>query len=273
MPTVIDNPFSEDEVEEVRLNPAPLEKVLCQLRFPRVFGLTRVDELAAFQDVIRAEYPILRQERHQSVVLSEDGVAASGAEDVFRFSNRTDDWTVSLAQGFVALETTAYTNREDFIDRLARVLSALHKMAEPSPVAQVDRLGIRYLNRLTGMEAERERLRELVREDVFGPLSIESGLGDGNTLVASISQTHFRLDELSMQARWASLPAGELLAPGIDAVPEPSWVLDVDVFTETPVAFEPEALAATARHAAKHAYRFFRWAMTEEFILTRLVDK
>jgi uncharacterized protein (TIGR04255 family) len=169
----------------------------------------------------------------------------------------------------VSLETTAYTTRDEFVARLLAVFQALDTLASPGPVVVADRLGVRYINRLTGDDAG-PGLRRLVREEVFGPLTIQ--MPSGSEFLASLSQAHFKLDGPQMQARWGRLPPGAIFLPGIDPFESTSWFLDIDVFFEGQQVFSPGPTADAARHAASHAYRFFRWAMSDEFIAQRRVS-
>jgi uncharacterized protein (TIGR04255 family) len=56
------------------------------------------------------------------------------------------------------------------------------------------------------------------------------------------------------------------MLPGLDAVDTRSWVFDVDVYAERTKAFSVEDTVMDATVAADHAYRLFRWAVTDEFL-------
>ena len=83
--------------------------------------------------------------------------------DQARFADIDGAWRVSLTPEFVALETLAYTSRGDFIGRMRTVLEAVDKHVEP---AVVQRLGLRYIDRVTG-EALGE-IAALVRPEMLG---------------------------------------------------------------------------------------------------------
>jgi uncharacterized protein (TIGR04255 family) len=260
-------PFGEEPVDEIPLDPAPLVKVIAQLRFPPVLSIGQDAYMAAFQEHVRGRYPVLRPEMNIEAIIGPEGVQQQTTR-VWRFHDVEDDWSVVLSTGFVALETKRYTSRDDFIRRLGEVFDALNGMADPKPVVVSDRLGVRYVNRLTGADAT-DRLQDLIRPEMYGPLTMAMPVG--MEFVASIGQAHFRLDGPQMQARWGKLPADAAFLPDVPPVSEPSWMLDIDVFFDGQSPFEPTASTKAAAHASNHAYRFFHWAMQPNFIDERRV--
>lgn len=270
MGEVVINPFGEEPLEEVRLEPAPLVRVLAQLSFPPVVSIAQETYIAPFQERLRARYPVLQPETAVEAVLGPQGLIQQSTSKVWRFQDVDDAWTVVLGTGSVSLETAHYGSRDDFISRLVEVFEALDALAPSKPVVVYERLGVRYVNMLRGEDAT-TRLQGYIRPEMYGPLVIE--MEPGMEFLASVGQAHFRLDGPQMQSRWAKLPPGAALLPDLQPVNEPTWVLDIDVFFDTRTSFEPEQAGAAARHAATHAYRFFRWVMSEEtFIAERRVD-
>lgn len=265
MALVIRNPFGDEPLEEVPLEPAPLVKVLAQVRFPAVAAISRAEFIAPFQEKLRKRYPVMRKDEQVVTAFTPLGVEAHKSQ-VWRLLNLEANWTVGLGTDFVSLETTAYESRADFVARLEEIFNAFDSMDRPAVV--FDRLGVRYINRLLGADAT-TLLEQWVERPVFGALAIESEMPPGTSLLAGIAQAHFQLDGLQMQARWGRLPAGASFLPGIDPIDETSWVLDVDVFIEETTEFTVESATSATSHATAHAYAFFRWAMTDKFLNNR----
>lgn len=261
------SPFGEEALEEVRLEPAPLTRVLAQLRFPPVVSIAQDAYIAPFQERLRERYPVLQPETAVEALLSPQGVIQQSTSKAWRFQDIDDTWTVVLGTGFVTLETTHYESRDDFITRLTEVFAALDVLAAPRPVVVYERLGVRYVNVLRGEDAT-TKLETYIRPEMYGPLAIE--MAPGMRFLASVGQAHFQLDGPQMQSRWAKLPPNAAFLPDVPPLAEASWVLDIDVFFEGRSPFDPEQAASAARHAATHAYRFFRWVMREDtFIAER----
>lgn len=259
-------PFAEEPLEEIALDPAPLRRVLAQLRFPPVASIANEAFIGPFQERLRAKYQLLRPETTVEAVFGPEGVVQQNTTKVWRLHDIEEQWSVVLAPSFVTLETTAYRSRDDFVDRFREVLDAFHAMADPPPALVYERIGVRYVNMLTGSDAT-SKLRGYIRSEMYGPLAIE--MTDGMEFIANVSQAHFQLDGPQMQARWAKLPPNAIAVPDVPPVDEPTWLLDIDVFFEGRAPFDPADVVASARHAATHAYRFFRWAMNESFIEDR----
>ena len=179
---------------------------------------------------------------------------------VWRFHDASEAWRVILAPDFLALETIKYTSRDDFLQRLGVVLQALKEHVDPQIV---DRLGVRYIDQVTGENLE--ALPQLVRPEVAGIL--------GTPLRAhvrhAISEHVFALPEDAGQvtARWGLVPPRGTVDPGaIDAIEEASWLLDVDAFQVERRALEVEAIVDQVRGFAERIYSIFRWAVTDEFL-------
>ena len=261
-------PFAEEPLEEIALDPAPLVRVLAQLRFPPVASIAHEMFIAPFQERLRATYPLLRPETTVEALVGPEGLVQQQTSKVWRLLDINERWSVVLAPSFVTLETTAYASRDDFIQRFCAVLEAFNAMADPAPALVYERLGVRYVNVLTDEDAT-SKLGGYIRPEIYGPLAIE--MTDNMALIANVSQVHFQLDGPQMRVQWAKLPPNAVAAPDMAPMPGPSWMLDIDVFFEGRVPFDAAAVAESARHAATHAYRFFRWAMDDSFIEDRRV--
>jgi uncharacterized protein (TIGR04255 family) len=256
----IENPLTAPLPPEVPLPNAPLVRVIGQVRFPPVLSLEKREFVAPFQEAIRGTYPVLRPEQAQSIMLGPDGVAPGQKQTAWRFSDSDARWRVSLTPEFVAIETTAYTSRRDFLDRLQEVLEAIAEHVKP---ALAQRVGVRYVDRVTG-EALVE-IRNLVRPEVLGIVAAPVAVH----VLHSLTQTVFALPEAKEQilGRWGLVPAGATVDPtAIEPINEPSWVLDVDMFSNEERPFVPGEIVRAARQFSERLYAVFRWAVTEEFL-------
>ncbi len=256
----IQNPLTAPVPAEVPLTDAPLVRVIAQVRFPPILSLEKREFIAPFQEAIRGTYPVLRPEQAQGIMLGPHGVAPGPKQVAWRFGDVAGGWRVSVTPEFVAIETTSYTSRDDFLARLRFVLDAFAEHAEP---ALAQRMGIRYIDRITG-DALAE-ISELVRPEVLGivatPLSEQPR--------HSLTETVFALPDSKEQllARWGLVPAGGTVDPNaIEPIDEPSWVLDVDMFSSQERPFVPEEIVATVRRYSERLYTVFRWAVTDDFL-------
>ena len=242
------------------LDSAPLVRVIAQIRFPVIASIEKRDFIASFQESIRDAYPILRQEQTQGLVMGPQGIAASPGEVIWRFHELDGAWRVSLAPGFVALETTKYTSRNDFLERLAVITETFR---EHIGTKVIDRIGIRYIDRIEGDAAE--RVQELVQPEVLGALATPAGKHARH----SISESVFQLaaENAQLKARWGCIPPNGTVDPAaLEPVETRSWILDLDMFRAEQEKFDPVALLKSARAFTERIYTVFRWAVTDEFL-------
>ena len=249
-------------VQEVPLTRAPLVNVIVQVRFPAVMKIEDSAFVANFQEAIRTDYPILRPERQLGVLIGPGGVQPQDAGTVWRFETKDPDaWQVTLAPTFVSLSAKRYTRRSDLLARLTVVLHALEGWLHPNVC---DRIGVRYVDRVTGEQLA--RISTLVRREILGVAGDEAALGSAE-VVHALSDTLFRLDDSSqLRGRWGRLPAGATYDPGIEPAREPSWVLDLDHYTAQQEDFDLATIGGKVADFCDRIYTFFRWAVTDAFL-------
>jgi len=252
-------------VPEVPLAGAPLVSVIAQVRFPPVMKIEADGGfVATFQEAIRNDYPILRPERQLGVMIGPGGVQPQDAGTVWRFETKDPDaWQVTLAPTFVSLSAKRFTRRSDLLARLTVVLHALEAWLSPNVC---DRIGVRYVDRISGDSLS--RLSKLVRSEILG-LGVagdKAALGDIE-VVHTLSDSLFRLDDSTeLRGRWGTLPAGATYDPGIEPSREPSCVLDLDHFTSKPEDFDLATIGGEVADFCDRIYTFFRWVVTDEFL-------
>lgn len=254
-------PWAAEPPVEVPLENAPLVRVIAQVRFPLIASVDKQDFIASFQEAVRREYPVLRPEQSRGVVLGPQGVVDTRTNNVWRFQDSKGMWRVSVAPDFLALETTKYTSRGDFLKRLERVLVAFRDHIDPQVI---DRLGVRYIDRVSGEEYLRE-LPDLVRPEVAGVMATPLA---AHTIQA-LSENMFTLPKGTGQlmARWGLIPARGTVDPAaVEPIEEPSWLLDIDAFLVDTRSFDIGDVMAQARKLTINVYGFFRWVVTEEFL-------
>lgn len=254
----LEDPFTDAPPAEVLLERAPLVRVIAQVRFPEILMVEQREFVAPFQEAIRATYPVLRQEQTQGVLLTPVGSTPVKPQTAWRFTDIPGSWRVSLTPEFLALETTRYRDQADFIARLDVLVRVLDDCIQPR---LVDRLGLRYINRIFGRELE--DLPLLVRPEVRGILGTRAAERASHT----ICETMFEHDDAKLLARWGRLSPGTTVDPSaVEPSPEPSWLLDLDMFDPRALPFSAERIVADARRFHRHIHSLFRWAVQDEFL-------
>lgn len=257
--------FSLTPVEEVHLHRAPLAKVLMQVQYSRTPQLVTDGAEAVMAETL-GRYPVRRRQVTAGVIpnvvingqqLQLPGSITPGV--ALAFSDQKGAWQATVTETAVALETSDYGSRDDFCGRAAEIFAAIASVALP-PV--VDRVGIRYIDRLSGATVENvptyfiPELRALVG-CVEPPLWLQHSITESQIDIGPAE---------GMLLRSGLLPAGGAFDPALPPVGEPSWVLDMDVFTrQAGFAFEPDELTQRLRRYAETVYAFFRFATTDAF--------
>jgi len=263
--SVVDDPLSDVVPEEVHLKYAPLISVLAQLRFPAQPHFDQRDAVAAFFASLQEPYPVVREEQvrgisFQPIQLGDSSKAVEPKNwTIWRLSDVTNSWRLSLSRDFLALESSAYHSHGDFIQRWGVILDAFYSTLK-LPV--VDRFGLRYVDRIK--HPALSQLTKLIRSEMLGVL----GISAASKLLQSYSESAFDLAPDRLVVRWGQLAPNVSYDPGtITPLAEPSWILDLDMFREMTRVFSPHEIADEAKAYAKKIYTFFRWVVTPEFLV------
>lgn len=251
---------------EVPLPNSPLARVIAQVRFPAILAIRDPDKVAVFQEGLRDIYPNLIEEQVHKVDLTIDQTPSVSGDLIWRLSEGGDSprWRVSLARGFVALEATAYESRTDFLQRLERVISNLEEAFHP---AEASRFGLRYIDRVQGEAMN--CINDLIQPEILGLLQ---SVSEPNKILNKAServftQAIFHAKEGLISGRWGSLPPNTIYESDLlDPVPEPSWILDLDMFTQGTQPFECAKLINTGKKFSERIYYVFRKMVTNEFL-------
>ncbi len=262
MPGTADHPFTGPPVETILLDPPPIARVLTQIRFSPVLAVAEETLAGQVQQHLRDEYPFVRGEVEFAVAFAPgaDAPQAATPTRLWRFQGAEEAWRVTLASNFVALETTQYEGHEDFFGRLQRVLAVVNDVVAPP---QVERTGVRYIQRLTE-PGDLERLREYVRPEILGVCSVDD---NGARITLCLTQAQALFEAVHLTARWGLLPPNVGVDPAIQPVDTTSWVMDIDVFDELREPFDTDTLTQRALDHSRRQYRFFRWAVEPAFLL------
>ena len=255
-------PFTGDTEKRIRLKEAPLALVLCQVRWPDFSHLQgdQTDIARAFGSVLDG-YPVISNLHEVAYTITPDGVTQAPGEKIFQWKSVDDTWHVSLSRRFVSLYCTSYTSFPDFLVRLAQVLGALESEVK---VPLIERLGVRYVNRITDARLV-ENLADYVRPEVLGYSGLTGVSGEAR-LASSANQARYLAEGAALQVRSGLVPAGETVDPAVPPVQMASWVLDLDASLEKTAPFDISVVLGEAGRLSDFAYDFFKYVSTEGFL-------
>lgn len=262
MPGTARSPFNPvDTPTTILLRDPPLARVLVQVRFAPVLAVASESFVGPFQQALADRYPIGSSgiEFAINIPAPVEGPPTGDPTRLWRFETVDGSSRVTLATSFVAFETELYVGHKAFLAALLHVLEAVAEHIKP---AQVQRVGIRYVQWLTE-SADLERLGELFRPELLGVVAAPEA---AEHLDLCLTQARHSVDGVTLAARWGRLPAGTGMDIIVQPVDTPSWVFDIDVFDETRSLFDPGELVERAESYSRRQYQFFRWAIEPAFL-------
>ena len=214
-------------------------------------SIEKKEFVSSFQEAIRGEYPILKPEQTQGLIFSSQGVVQTTPQITWRFTDLSGDWRVSLAPNFLALETTKYSGRTNFIRRLKNIVEALENSFNPGII---ERFGLRYVNRLT--DENFQDISLLIKPEIAG-ITVTSELKQ--SVRETINQSLFiTSNSEEVLTRWGLMPSGRTFDPNaIEAITKDSWIIDLDMSLSKNREFEVKALIEEATQYSERLYTFF----------------
>lgn len=258
----IDRPFGDLPLtRHVLLEDNRIEAAVIEVRFvgePRTFS---ADDAAAMLGVLKERTTVTRldtaEQRELSVTFA-GGEAQPSVEVVsrgWRFFSADEAEMITMFPDVAIIQVRGYRRWSDsFRPLLEATLAAVTLERAPS---LVQRIGLRYINRLTGVSGEPPSMWSRRISPAFrGPLA-EPVIG------AMLRGAHQQL-ELELE-----LDAGAVIRHGI--VPNPAdneygYLIDLDVFHTASAAFSVDYVVWCAQRLNRTASRLFQRMLTDEQI-------
>jgi uncharacterized protein (TIGR04255 family) len=245
------------------LTHAPLDRVVCQVKFPAVFSIAAPEFIGPFQERIRKSYPRASQQQMLRFQLNlpgnESPAPASTPMASYMFEDEAQQWRVTLTQDALSLDTGSYILRADFLEHLAELVHALEACIRPT---HRTRIGVRYINRISGA-ANLEAIPGFFRQEILGLLSFPDFTGHVDRI---LTEAIMDTPEGKLLARWGLLAANSTYEPlMVGPRPEDSWMLDLDAFCEARKVFNTDEVMADVTALAERSCAFFQWATTDKF--------
>ena len=232
------------------LRRTPLTTVVCQVRYPKILGLSEAD-VRPFQRRLGDDYPDFVPGEVQEFLIGPGVIRQSqGQERVYQFRTLDGTWAVSLAAESLSLETSRYQGFDDFVGRWRRVLGAAVEQFE---IRRQDRLGFRFINEIEmPAEGPLERMRQMIRAELITPLGAHQMTQD---IIQSLQELRLR-----QPTGYCTLRHGYVVKPDGKHV----YLVDLDFYDDTKrdliIDENAQALAAFDDGLDE----LFKWSVTEE---------
>ena len=234
----------------------PLDKVICQLRFPPILKIdTKVPD--EFQERIRDSFPEFSEKAEIKLPIFKSAQNDTPAEITpmgnknYEFSSEDKVWTINLTRTFLALSTKKYERREDFRTHFKTPLQAFIEIYKPSVFSRV---GLRYIDiiRRSDLNLTDIPWSELLKSRVLWLL----GSSEVNRNIRSFqAQCEIELDDKTSIAR---VITGLVDGQKPD---EECFMIDTDFFTTNKTAISDVESKMDYFHI--QGSRLIQWLITE----------
>jgi uncharacterized protein (TIGR04255 family) len=237
--------------QEVKLRNSPLNEVICQVKFPPIFRITK-DIPYEFQEAIRDRFPKYSLEK--AVLLGAPDSKEIGSSEVeailrtHRFKTYDEKTNVGISADFFALSTSSYSHWQNFIQELDKIQDSIINIYQP---AYATRIGLRFINKFTNENSktnDANELRQLFREELTCLLETNVW-NDPNEFATQISLSDGS-DKLTLRVHYGKEEG------------QPFIVLDLDHYEEGQIPFD--ILLDRIHHYHQRIYDAFRWCLIDE---------
>jgi uncharacterized protein (TIGR04255 family) len=191
----------------VPLGKQPLVLVLCQVRFSPVRKMS--DYIPAIQEEFRRHrFPLEDAGKIQQLAITPAGVH-SVEQERWLYRTKDENWSVTVLQDGVVLQTVAYERFEGFAEKLEMAVRTVLEKTEQNQFGVVQRVGLRYIDLVEPRSSEdfrfylRPGFHGVADDAVFRPkthrLHVESvgqtSVGDvEGTMIVRVTQNDLGFD-------------------------------------------------------------------------------
>ena len=210
------------KVQRVELQQSPLVLVVCQIRFPAIVDLDERHPPGKFQRLLKFRYPVADIRQNLSLEVPQPEIVRASREVFWSFEDPQREWTVSIGQRFLSLETKRYRTFNEFIKRFRAVLDAARKV---HPIEIRERIGLRYVDRIARSDQDNKLPEDWPSRVNQNFIPLRSMRGSGEPQLANI-ETRFCFDGHVLAVRSAFVDKG---FPG---APNDQLILDFDCYSE-----------------------------------------
>lgn len=222
------------ETQDVEFETNFIKTAVCELRFPTLLEFETKPPIQ-LQKELRKEYPIYEPQR-------EVGIGPGAIENTMRylFKSKEKEWTVSFKASAIAIETTRYTNFEEFEARLKNLLAKSKSLLDSDFFTRV---GLRYIDEIAIEDGD---LSGWVREELIMSLV----QGTYGTVDRFLQEVRGSIENGRYTFRHEIMRAGQ----GERQI----YNLDFDFYEEN---VQAKSALSFISDFHKHSFRFFHWAL------------
>lgn len=194
-----------ERIKRCKYQKNPLIEVRCQFSFPTILTI-EADEPAAFQELIRANFPNYRmgiaQERQIDLNISEENIQPTLTKTVdkkiYLFVSDDGKWKITLSSNSISIATLNYVKWEDFLARLEEPLNSFVETYKPT---YFTRIGLRYIDVFDKKKfgLEEVKWKDLIKPHLLGCLGYEHV--DEETITSNVVQFDISFNDIKVKVK------------------------------------------------------------------------
>jgi len=224
-------------VERVKYTKSPLEKVICQVRFPPILSVD-TEAPAEFQNLIRNSMPNYEEkiEVQQEIQAGFNAVlpnqivnpvARVSSNKNHEFKTEDSDWIINITRTFFSISTNKYSTWEEFLEKFTVPLKYFIDIYKP---AFFTRVGLRYIDIFcrSKLGLDGYNWNELIQPHLLGLL--------GSEVSANVTEQN-SVSEVLCEDQSSIIRITTKLVKRVDNA-EPCFLMDSDVFTTKKIGIE-----------------------------------
>jgi uncharacterized protein (TIGR04255 family) len=242
--------------DKEQLTRAPLELVVCQVRFQP--SELRAERVFAFHAGVKNRLPSLQPAERQTADLSVGPQPAFSThkDDGWQMTAADGSWTATLMPDSIALQTTKHTTwSAEFEPLFKQLIDALAEHVTPTVELRV---GVRYVDRLKEVvDPDPTAWRGRVRDEILG-IALHPVLGPA--ILSSLQQVELEVAE----NRGCTLKQGAFRDPTRNQAS--TFFIDTDAFHLEARPFHPDQTRQTVMELHETAVGIFQEIVTHDYL-------
>jgi uncharacterized protein (TIGR04255 family) len=233
---------------------APLRTVVCQVKFPRILGISD-QQVRPLQQRVSKTYPEYVPGEVQEFVVGPGLIKqAPDVEKLHQIRSADGLWAVNVVADALSLETTKFPGFEEFSGRWKAVLSDAVEVLE---IGYQDRLGLRFVNEIEMPSIEAlPRIRAMINPELIAPVGSHPLLED---LVVSLQELRFKQSDGQCTLRHGYV----LKVEGTRA-----YILDLDYYDDAKKDMSVDSNLRALDQFNDGVYEIFRFCITDDAYLS-----
>jgi uncharacterized protein (TIGR04255 family) len=240
------------EYVSLELARSPLVLVAAQINFEEVGKDITHNQARNVQRALDNSWTRLQAAPQVRTTLTPSGAVNEPQRGAYRISSQDESWSLVINPDSVILETRAYSGWGDMSGRLYAIATAVAEVLDP---AQRLRIGLRYVDQVP-LPDGKDDWAGLIPDELLG-------IGAHPVLGALVTATEHRcLLQLAPDAR-CLFRHGLMQEADLEKGAAP-YLLDYDVFNDSPAPFSVEDLRDAAEALHKYVGSLFRASVTED---------